>query len=147
MGDAVEVTQLPKNYYESIIESKSLAESVLWIKRHFRDDEIPEVFRVADAVILPYKRSFHAQSGILQLAVGYEKPCVVSDAGALGASVRDYCLGQVVRAEDPIYLKQGIISLFNRTDSKFLFNFKKYKEDNNWDKVAERIVAAYKEFI
>ena len=147
VGDAVGVNHLSRKYYENIIVNRGLIESICWIKRHIQDDEIPNVFRIPDAVILPYKKSFHAQSGILQLAVYYEKPCVVSDVGAIAASVRDYNLGEVVGAEDPIALKKGIMSIFNKVDSNFNFDFKKYKEDNNWDKTADKVISAYKEII
>lgn len=147
VGDAVGVNHLSGKYYENIIANKGLADSICWIMRHIPDDEIPDVFRIADAVILPYKKSFHAQSGILQLAVYYEKPCVVSDVGAIGTSVKEYDLGEVVRPEDPVALEKGVISLFVKVNSNRNFDFKKYKKDNSWNKTADKAISAYKEII
>lgn len=145
VGDTAGTVERPIKYYERIIESGDLAESVSWIKRYISNEEIAEVFRIADAVVLPYKKSFHAQSGVLHLAIGYEKPCIVSDIGAIGSTVNNYDLGFVVKAEDPAALGQGIISLFDRLNQGSFFNFKKCKEDNNWDTIADKVISAYDE--
>jgi len=144
-GDTAGASEPPLKHYERIIKSKALTESVHWIKRYISNDEVSEVFRICDAVILPYEKSFHAQSGVLHLAIGYEKPCIVSDVGAIGATVRDYDLGWVVEAEDAGALKNGIISLFDGLDKKSFFNFRKCKEDNSWDKIAAKVISAYNE--
>jgi glycosyltransferase involved in cell wall biosynthesis len=144
-GDTAGIAEPAIRHYESIIESNDLTESVSWIRRYISNEEVSDVFRIADAVVLPYKKSFHAQSGVLHLSIGYEKPCIVSDVGAIGATVRNYDLGLVVKAEDPAAFRNGIISLFDRLDKKSLFNFRKCKEDNNWDKVAHKVISAYNE--
>jgi len=145
VGDTAGTSEPPLKHYDKIIESEKLTESVGWLKRYISNEEVSEVFRIADAVVLPYKKGFYAQSGVLHLSIGYEKPCVVSDVGAIGATVREYDLGLVVKAEDPVSLKQGIIALFNRLDKKAFFNFRKCKENNNWDAIADKVISAYNE--
>ncbi len=75
---------LRRYFYRTIIKTNDIRDSVHWIERYTTDEEVAEVFKIADTVIFPYKKTFHAQSGVLNLAIGYEKPCVVSDVGAMG---------------------------------------------------------------
>jgi len=78
------------------------------------DKEALEVFKIADVVVPPHKKSFHAQSSVLNLAIGYEKPCIVSDVGGIGETVRRYDLGIVVEPESISELKEGIPQLHGR---------------------------------
>ena len=58
-----------------------------------------ELFRAADAVVLPYT-SFASQSGVLHDAYGHGLPVVVSDVGALGPTVAEDRSGIAVRPGD-----------------------------------------------
>ena len=59
-----------------------------------------ELFSSASAVVLPYT-SFASQSGVLADSYAFRVPAIVSDVGALGASVREDGTGWVVRAPGP----------------------------------------------
>ena len=101
---------------------------------------------MADAVVLPYKRSFHAQSGVLNLAAGLDRPCVASDVGGLRELVDEYRLGVVVPPEDTDALREGIITLFEDRNSAS-YGFQKYRDDNNWDRAAEKYVEIYRRLL
>jgi glycosyltransferase involved in cell wall biosynthesis len=58
-----------------------------------------ELFRQASVVVLPYE-SFASQSGVLHDAYGHGRPVVVTDVGALGATVRHDATGAVVPVGD-----------------------------------------------
>jgi glycosyltransferase involved in cell wall biosynthesis len=53
-----------------------------------------ELFSTASAVVLPYT-SFASQSGVLADCYAYRVPAIVTDVGALGATVRDDATGWV----------------------------------------------------
>lgn len=59
-----------------------------------------ELFQQASLVVMPYT-SFASQSGVLHDAYGHGRPVVVTDVGALGASVREDGTGLVASAADP----------------------------------------------
>ena len=124
----------------------NISDSVSWIDKYISDEETAGFFKIADAVILPYKRSFHAQSGILNLAAGFDKPCVVSDVGGLAELVRDYNMGVVVDPEDADALREGIIRLFENKNTAS-FGFQKYREENSWDRAAEKYIDIYKRLL
>ncbi len=129
-------------YYKMIIKTENINDSVCWIERYISDEEVSEIFRIADAVVLPYLRSFHAQSGPLNLAIGYERPCVASDVGGIGETVKKYNLGVVVKPEDIENLKQGIVELFNNRKE---FGFNRCKNEMNWENVSNNLIMLYKE--
>jgi glycosyltransferase involved in cell wall biosynthesis len=135
--------EVQAGYYREMIKQNDLERKVLWIERYIAPEEIEGFFGLADAVILPYRSSFHAQSGVLNLSVGYEKPCIVSDVGGMGEVVRQYALGIVVPPDNPYPLAEGIIRLFK---SNLSYGFSRYKEDNNWDKYAEKLIEIYSGF-
>jgi glycosyltransferase involved in cell wall biosynthesis len=139
-GCVSDASELPAGHYRRIIRDSNIGGSVRWIDRFIDEEEIADVFKVADAVILPYKKSFHAQSGVLNTAIGFEKPAVVSDVGGMGETVRDYRIGVVVRPEDAGALREGVSALFKDRQE---FGFERYKRENSWHVVADKLVSIY----
>lgn len=70
-------------------------------------DRKRELFDSSSLAVLPYT-SFSSQSGVLHDAYGHGRPVVVTDVGALGASVRDDQTGAVVPPNDPAALAAAI---------------------------------------
>ncbi|MBI5739431.1 MAG: glycosyltransferase family 4 protein [Nitrospirae bacterium] len=143
-GQTAGASERPVGHYEDLIVKNGVNGSVRWVNRYISEEECREVFKIADAVVLPYKKTFHAQSGVLNLAVGYERPCIVSDVGGIGETVRAYDLGIVVRPEDAHDLQRGVREVFEVKNS---FGFDRYKNDNNWDKVCDKLIGAYEELL
>ncbi|HXX53267.1 MAG TPA: glycosyltransferase, partial [Thermodesulfovibrionales bacterium] len=121
-GEPAGLSERPAEHYEEIIEKAGLSDSVYWVKKYIMNEEAAEFFSIADAIILPYKKTFHAQSGVLNLAIGYEKPCVASDVGGMGETVKKYNLGVAVAPENPSELVLGVQQLFAREDPRYGFD-------------------------
>ncbi len=143
-GERAGVSEKPAEYYKDLIIKNDLGCAVNWVEKYITNEETTEIFELADAVILPYKKGFHAQSGVLNLAINYEKPCVVSDVGGIGETVKKYELGVVVEPEKVEALKKGIETLF---EGKKEFNFGKYKRENSWEKYCEKLIAVYENLL
>lgn len=143
-GERGGVSEKPTKYYKDLITKNDLNSVVNWVEKYITNEEAAEVFKVVDAVILPYKKSFHAQSGVLNLAINYKKPCVVSDVGGIGETVKRYELGVVVEPENVEALKKGIERLYKE---KKEFNFEKYKRENSWEKYCEKLIAVYENLL
>jgi len=77
-GDA----DIERRVLEAAEQLPNLTAEVEWIT----PERKAELFRVADLAVLPYT-SFSSQSGVLHDAFGSHLPAVVSDVGALRASV------------------------------------------------------------
>lgn len=142
-GEAAGASEISAEHYRAMIKEYRITDSLAWVEKYISDEEAAEFFKIADAVILPYKKSFHAQSGVVNLAAGFDRPCVVSNVGGLGEIVRDYAMGVVVEPEDADALREGIIKLF-KTRETASYGFQKYRDENNWDKAAEKYIDIYK---
>ena len=143
-GQIAGMSEPSADHYKNKIKNNNINDSVYWVERYITEEEAAEVFKIADTVVLPYRKSFHAQSGVLNLAIGYEKPCVVSDVGGIGETVRNYDLGIVVQPENMEDLQKGIIRVF---EDNIKFGFDKYKNDNNWDRVCDNLISTYEELM
>lgn len=71
------------------------------------DDRKDSLFRAADLVVLPYT-SMHSQSAVLADAYAYRRPVVVTDVGAVGATVRADGTGWVVPPGDVAALRGAL---------------------------------------
>ena len=70
-----------------------------------------ELFREADLAVLPYT-AFASQSGVLHDAFGNHLPAIVTDVGALRASIEDPGAGWVVPTNDSSALAAALVEAF-----------------------------------
>lgn len=77
------------------------------IDRPIPEAEVPALFAGAALAVLPYGE-FHAQSGVLHLAIAYGLPAVVTDVGALGEQVRRDGIGVVAPPGDAAALARAV---------------------------------------
>jgi glycosyltransferase involved in cell wall biosynthesis len=77
------------------------------IDRYVTEEEMANLFHRSRLVILPYT-SFTSQSGVLHQALAFGRPVVATDVGALGESVRQWGIGQVVPPCDEAGLARAI---------------------------------------
>ena len=71
---------------------------ITWHLRFIRDEEIPELFRQASLVALPYREI--DQSGVLMTAIAFGKPIVASRIGGIPEVIRDGVHGCLVEVGD-----------------------------------------------
>jgi glycosyltransferase involved in cell wall biosynthesis len=98
------------------------------VPRYVRDDEIPEYFRRADVVALPYLES--SASGPLHLTMAAGLPVVVTSVGGLGYAVAEYKGAVLVAPSDPVSLVDGL----HRSEA--LFNGR-YEDPHSWGNTRE----------
>ena len=89
------------------VASERLAVDIL--DRVIPESEIGALYAGASLAVLPYTE-FHAQSGVLQLAIAYGTPTVVTDVGALGEEVRREGIGVVAPPADPAALARAVLA-------------------------------------
>jgi glycosyltransferase involved in cell wall biosynthesis len=81
-----------------------------WIDRFVEDEEVPELMAQSTALVMPYV-DFFAQSGVLNSAIGFGVPVVVSDVGGMPETVRTFGIGLVVPPGDVDALKHALIGV------------------------------------
>ena len=89
-------------------------------------------------MVLPYVSA--TQSGIVQIAYGFEKPVVVTNVGGLPDVVEDGKTGYVVDPENPTALADAVVRYFkeNRKE-EFEENVKKEAYRFDWDRMVETV--------
>ena len=95
-------------------------------------------FSAADVVVLPYKSA--SQSGIVQLAYHFNKPCIVTDVGGLSEVVIDNKTGIVVAPENPVAIAEAVSQFYNdRREKEFSNNIIAEKRKYSWDNMTNAI--------
>jgi len=110
------------------------------------ESKIKYYFSAADAVVLPYRKTYKGTSGILQLSASAGKPVIASNVGEIGQIVRENGLGILVEPESPISLAHGIQSFLDKKEeiTKDVFNKAiHYAQNNDWRIMASKAREVY----
>lgn len=133
VGDFADEEQ--KDSYVNLIKQCSVQKAVEIYDDYIPDKEVEKFFAACDLVVLPYTSA--TQSGIVQIAFGFEKPVVVTNVGGLPDVVEDGKTGYVVEAKEAA-LAESVIRYFkeNRTE-QFTENIQRQEYRFSWDRIVE----------
>ncbi|MCZ6766069.1 MAG: glycosyltransferase [bacterium] len=115
--------------YDAMIEELGIAEHVRIVDEYVPNEAVEKYFKACDVVVLPYLSA--TQSGIVQVAYGFDKPVIVTEVGGLPDVVDHGETGFVVPPRDSGALAAAIREFFN---------------DGSPDRFEGRIVAAKSRF-
>lgn len=106
--------------------------------------ETENLFRSAHVVVLPYIEG--SQSGVAALAIGYGRPVIATDVGAIPEMVRHEHNGLLVPPNDPISLSESIARVL--TDRGLTTRLEQGaalagRGDLSWENIAARTTIAY----
>lgn len=127
-----------KEEYLKMIQQNHMEEHVKIIDGYVPDREVEKYFAACDLVVLPYESA--TQSGIVQIAYGFDKPVIVTNVGGLPDVVSDGKTGYVVAPCDDLALSKAIVKYFNETNQeKMRENIKKEAYRFSWERMGEVI--------
>ena len=127
-----------KEEYMELIKELSIDEMLEIHGGYIPDREVEKYFAASDLVVLPYESA--TQSGIVQIAYGFEKPVVVTAVGGLPDVVVDGKTGYVVTPRDPKALADAAARYFGEEkEAEFKENIKKEAYKYSWDRMTEHI--------
>lgn len=127
-----------KQDYMQLIQKNNISDCVSVIDEYTPDYEVEKYFAACDLVVLPYESA--TQSGIVQIAYGFEKPVVVTNVGGLPDVVTDGKTGYVVEEKNPIKLSEAIIDFYeNEKEREFIKNVKLEEKRFSWNRMREVI--------
>jgi acetyltransferase-like isoleucine patch superfamily enzyme len=112
------------------------------------DEEVPELFKNADVVVLPYREA--TQSGPLHIAGSFARPSVVTAVGAMTEVVKDGETGILVPPEDTNQLAEAICRLLENPEEAERMGQRAYEvmaAEESMEKVAEIQAKAYQNVI
>jgi len=92
--------------YDRLIGEYGIKSRVFVRDGYVPDKEVEDYFENCDAVVLPYIDA--TQSGIAQIAFGFEKPVIATKAGGLPEVVTDGKTGVLCEVNDPDSLAEAV---------------------------------------
>ncbi|MBL8001504.1 MAG: glycosyltransferase [Flavobacteriales bacterium] len=92
--------------YKDQVKASPYADRIHYFSDYIPNDAVAAYFSAADVLVLPYRTA--TQSGIVQIAYHFERPCIVTDVGGLSEVVLDGRTGYVVRPNDRAALVEGV---------------------------------------
>lgn len=127
-----------KQSYLELITENNVRDVINIYDGYIPDREVEKYFAACDLVVLPYESA--TQSGIVQIAYGFEKPVIVTDVGGLPDVVTDGKTGYVVAAEKPEAIADAAIDFFEQDRSeKFIEGVRKEAYRFSWERIVEKI--------
>jgi len=127
-----------KEDYLTIIREHHLEQNIEVIDGYTPDHEVEKYFAGCDLVVLPYESA--TQSGIVQIAYGFEKPVIVTNVGGLPDVVTDGKTGYIVEPRNYKKLAEAVIKYFvSDKEYELVQNVRKEAERFSWDRMVETI--------
>jgi glycosyltransferase involved in cell wall biosynthesis len=97
--------------YDAQIAALGIAAQVVLADRYIPNEEVALYFAAADLVTLPYSSA--TQSGVLQMALGFDRPVVATRVGGLADVVEEGDDVMLVEPRDPAALAGAINALLS----------------------------------
>lgn len=117
--------------YHDLIRQLGLQDTVHIYNQYIPNDQITVYFSAADVVTLPYLEA--TQSGVAQLAIGFERPIIATNVGGMADVVHHGETGFVVPPGDSQALAAALIEFFSRNLAEpFSQRIRKDKESASW---------------
>lgn len=125
----------PKEYLE-LIKKLRVEEKVKLINQFVPNEDVAKYYHVSDVVILPYRSA--TQSGILNVAYGFNKPVIVTDVGGLAEFVDEGKTGFVVKPNSPDAIVEGNNKFVNsKTTTDFAVHIQERSRKNSFNNLSE----------
>lgn len=125
-----------KEDYLEQIKRLGIRENIMLRDGYTPDKEVEPYFAACDLVVLPYESA--TQSGIVQIAYGFEKPVVVTRVGGLPDVVSDGETGYIVEPCKPEELAGAVIRYYQENkEAEWRQNIQREAYRFSWDRMSE----------
>jgi glycosyltransferase involved in cell wall biosynthesis len=115
-----------------------LEKHVRFINRYVPNEEVGLYFAASDLVVLPYVSA--TGSGVVQAALGCERPVVTTRVGCLPEVIDDGRTGYLVPPEDSRAIADAVVSFYaEEKEEEFRQNILKQRETFSWDRMVSTI--------
>ena len=127
-----------KDSYIRLIHELRIEECVEIEDGYIADNEVEKYFAACDVVVLPYESA--TQSGIAQIAFGFEQPVIATNVGGLPEVVTDGKTGYIVQAQNPNALAEAVAKFYlDEKRVEFQENIRKETYRFSWNQMRETI--------
>lgn len=127
-----------KEVYLELILKNGLRDDIVLVDGYVPDKEVEKYFAATDLVALPYISA--TQSGIAQIAYGFEKPVIATNVGGLPDVVEDGKTGYLVEKENEQALAEAIVKFFLQdSPAEFIINIRDRSQEFSWETMVNRL--------
>jgi glycosyltransferase involved in cell wall biosynthesis len=132
--------------FQQIIDAENLHDNVIADLQYVPSSKVKYYFSAADLVVLPYKQ-FDSQSGPGNIAIGFNKPLVVSNVGALPDLVMDKSV--IFEPGDVAHLSELILRILHDDafSAQLAGQASQLAETYSWDGIAAKTVDLYRHLL
>lgn len=124
--------------YRDLIKKLGLENAITVVNKYIANDKMSLYFSAADAVVMPYLEA--TQSGVAQLAIGFERPMIATSVGGLPEVIRNGDIGLIVPPADSDALADAILRFFGGDLAKRLAdNIRTGKDTASWQPLVRLI--------
>jgi glycosyltransferase involved in cell wall biosynthesis len=133
-------SQKPPEHYVELARNNGVEDRCIWDKRYIPEEDVSEIFSAADAVLMTYSQKFVSASGVLNTAVQFGKPALVSAGeGPLKEAVIEYRVGEWMEGVDKASIVDGVHRIMRSMGTYF---FDDYIHDHSWEVNARAVIGA-----
>jgi glycosyltransferase involved in cell wall biosynthesis len=130
--------------YRELVQQLGVAEAVEFHNTYVPNEDLAVYFSAADVVALPYLEA--TQSGVAQIALGFEKPVIATSVGGMAETIVDGETGLIVPPADNDALIAAILRYFHEGLAEpFARNIRENKESVSWMPLVRLIEDLYAE--
>ena len=122
--------------YNDLIESQGVKDKIIKVNKYIPNDDVPKYFCAADLIVLPYKTA--TQSGVVPIALHFNKNIIVTDVGSLSQLIKKHNIGYIAETTP-----QSIAEQINtHLDNPQLLNhdFSDIKQELSWQSFFDNFV-------
>jgi glycosyltransferase involved in cell wall biosynthesis len=125
-----------------LAEELGVSNRCRWIIGYIDAIDVANLFCASDFVLLTYSKTFRSASGVLNIAVHYQKPILAScGQGNLSTSVRNFSLGVCVEPDCVEEIVSGMLKIQNlQLSPKWIA----YSVENCWRRNAMLVMNSFK---
>lgn len=124
--------------YMNQIHSLELEDNIKIVEGYIADSEVEKYFAACNLVVLPYISA--TQSGIVQIAYGFQKPVLVTDVGGLPDVVTHQRTGYVVEPGAASAIADAVCDYFTQDkEEEFAGNIAAEAERFSWGTFVKRL--------
>lgn len=127
-----------ENKYRSLADELQLKDNIIFLNEFIPDDRVALLMSAADVLVQPYRHA--TQSGVTPLAMHFDLPMIVTNAGGLKEMVEDKVTGIVVE-KSPESIASGIMEFFKMGKVHFEPGVIAQKKKYGWSAMVEGITA------
>jgi glycosyltransferase involved in cell wall biosynthesis len=125
-------------------QSLGIADRINWDLRFVEEIEVASYFAQADVVVLPYRRI--DQSGVIMVALAFEKPIIASRVGGFAETITDGEHGLLVEPGDVGSLAQSLSYILSEDElrARMGVNIKELTSGAlSWEAIASKTLGVY----